>query len=111
MSALVSVPDSSLAALGIDGPFPTNLFPPLSPNRTSYILAVPFEYELVALTIKANSSTAPLILVNGAQPVNKLGLAVGSNSVFITITAQDPGVTTNYVVNIQRDGPGQFMMD
>jgi hypothetical protein len=111
MSSRDSVPDSSLAALGIDGPFPTHLSPPLSPGRTSYILAVPFEYELVALTIKANSSAASLILVNGAPPVNKLSLAVGSNSVFITVTAQDPGVTTNYVVDIQRDGPGQSMLD
>lgn len=111
-SNVLNVPIMQSADANLQNLIPSagTLAPAFDPNTTSYTLNVANDVETITFT-PTLSDTRGAVVINGATIPNgtatpAINLAVGSNTVTTTVTAQNGTTTKTYIVNIIRAQSG-----
>jgi uncharacterized protein YhjY with autotransporter beta-barrel domain len=111
-SNVLNVPIMQSADANLQNLIPSagTLAPAFDPNTTSYTLNVANDVETITFT-PTLSDTRGAVVINGATIPNgtatpAINLAVGSNAVTTTVTAQNGTTTKTYTVNIIRAQSG-----
>ncbi|OOL16832.1 hypothetical protein BRY73_11715 [Ochrobactrum sp. P6BS-III] len=111
-SNVLNVPIMQSADANLQNLIPSagTLAPAFDPNTTSYTLNVANDVETFTFT-PTLSDTRGAVVINGATIPNgtatpAINLAVGSNTVTTTVTAQNGTTTKTYTVNIIRAQSG-----
>ena len=96
---------SSLALEGADGGETITLSPAFTANTETYTAAVVNRIDAVKLTATKKDDNATVVITNDDDPATreeaKLDLNVGSNTLTVTVTAQN-GDTLTYTVTVER---------
>ena len=92
--------DAYLTALNLSAGTPS---PAVVSTTTSYTASVAYEHASVQLTPTLSSANATYTITTASGPCagNVCALAVGSNAITITVTAED-GTTRDYVIDVTR---------
>ena len=102
--------DARLSALtleGADGGETITLSPPFATGKYTYTAAVVNRIDTVKLTATKNDDNAMVVITNdddqtGSPEEAGLDLSVGSNTLTVTVTAQDGTATLTYTVTVER---------
>ena len=101
--------DATLSALALedaDGGEPITLSPAFDADTETYTAAVVNRIDTVKLTATKNDDNAMVVITNddddGTAEEAGLNLSVGSNTLTVTVTAQDGTATLTYTVTVER---------
>ena len=102
--------DATLSALtleGADGGETITLSPAFDADTETYTAAVVNRIDAVKLTATKNDDNAMVVITNdddqtGSPEEAILDLSVGSNTLTVTVTAQDGNATRTYTVTVRR---------
>ncbi len=104
--------DASLASLtltAVSGS-PVDLWPDFESPRTSYDAGAFNRMSQVTVEAEATDSAAAVAIsptdADGNEIGHQVDLSVGSNTVTVTVTAQDGTTTETYTVDVSRAAPG-----
>ena len=98
---------SALALEGADGGEPITLSPAFDADTETYTAVVVNRIDTVKLTATKNDDNAMVVITNdddqtGSPEEAILDLNVGSNTLTVTVTAQDGTATLTYTVTVER---------
>ena len=98
---------SDLALEGATGGEAIALTPAFDADTITYTASVANRIDLVTLTATKNDANAMVVITNdddqtGSPEEAVLGLVVGSNTLTVTVTAEDGSTTQTYTVNVER---------
>ena len=95
----------SLTLEGADGGETIALSPAFATGKYAYTAAVVNRIDAVKLTATKNDDNATVVITNDDDPATReealLDLSVGSNTLTVTVTAQD-GTPLTYTINVER---------
>ena len=97
---------SDLALEGETGGEAITLSPAFDADTDTYTAAVVNRIDAVKLTAAKNDDNATVVITNDDDPATReealLDLSVGSNTLTVTVTAQDGTATQTYTVTVER---------
>lgn len=119
ISATVNIavkPNTTLSLLAIGG---GTLSPAFTPATTGYSVTVAHSTSNITLTPTTTDPTATVqvnlngggnVPVTSGSPTLPLSLAVGNNSILVTVTSQDGSASTTYNLTVARPGAGDALL-